>query len=352
MKQDLRKLTLDQKVILRKTVVNAIASRKMRQIDAVNNFGLTKKTVHLWLKEYRELGKDSFSLKKPGRPASTIAKLDSRQVARIVKIITDNNPQQIKFPFALWDRKAVQALISHKFNISLSLPTIGRYLKQWGFTPQRPLARAYQRNPEAVSKFLNEEFPSLKNRAKKDNGEIHFLDEMGLQNNNHHYIRGYSKKGQTPVITKSGSRLSINMISTVANNGKMRFMTYNGSMNQDRFILFLKQLIKCNFAYQHSNHKKIFLIADNLKVHKGNKVKKFIDKNKDKIEIFFLPAYSPELNPDELLNHDVKANALKNTITRTQDQLKSNLKSYLFKLQKSPQKIRNYFKKEYVRYAM
>jgi len=142
------------------------------------------------------------------------------------------------------------------------------------------------------------------------------------------------------------------MISTIANNGKMRFMTYEGSMDRDKFISFLKQLIKSNFNYLNSNKKKIFLIADNLKVHHAKKVQEFIENNKDKIEIFFLPPYSPELNPDELLNQDVKSNALKNKIVRTENHLKNYLKSYLFKLQKSPQKIQNFFKKECVKYAM
>jgi hypothetical protein len=183
-------------------------------------------------------------------------------------------------------------IIADKFNIILSLPTISRYLKKWGFTPQRPLARSFEKNPKAVTRFLTEEFPAIKKKAKEENGEIHFLDEMGLKNNIHHYIRGYSKKGQTPVIGKTGKRLSINMISTISNNGKMRFMTYDGSMDRDKFITFLKQLIKANFEY--GNKKKIFLIADNLKVHKAYKVQNFVTENKDKIEIFFLPSYSPE----------------------------------------------------------
>ena len=130
---------------------------------------------------------------------------------------------------------------------------------------------------------------------------------MGLKNNIHHYIREYSKKGQTAIIAKSGSRLSINMISTIANNGKMRFMTYKGSMDRDKFITFLRQLIKTN--QQYGNKKKIFLIAYNLKVHKAYKVQDFIKNKIDKIEIFFLLAYSPELTPDELLNQDIKINA-------------------------------------------
>ena len=313
--------------------------------------GVSGYSVRKWVKNYNLNGERSLNNKKVGRPISTIAKLKSYQCATIVRMITDNTPDQLKMPFMLWDKKSVQLLIKDKFDVDLSIWSVGRYLKKWGFTPQRPLSRSFEKNPKAVTRFLKEEFPAIKQRAKQENGEIQFLDEMGLKNNIHHYIRGYSKKGKTPVIAKSGSRLSINMISTISNNGKMRFMTYEDRMDKDKFIIFLRQLIKSNFG-KYGNNKKIFLIADNLKVHKVYKVQDFIKRNKDKIEIFFLPAYSPELNPDELLNQDVKTNALKHKNVRTKDHLKSYLKSYLFKLQKTPQKIRNFFKKECVRYAM
>lgn len=350
MQYDSRKLTLEQKEFLRKRAVLMVFKDKKKQTEVANILRISKKSIYLWCKSYKDYGIVSLDNKKHGRPKSTITKLKPYQCANIVRIITDNTPNQLKLPFMLWDRKSVQLLIKDKFNIDLSVWTVGRYLKKWGFTPQRPLAKSFEKDPKKVTKFLQEEFPAIKEKAKQENGEIHFLDEMGLKNNIHHYIRGYSKKGQTPIIAKSGKRLSINMISTIANNGKMRFMTYKGSMDRDKFITFLKQLIKANQEY--GNKKKIFLIADNLKVHKAYKVQDFIKRNKDKIEIFYLPPYSPELNPDELLNQDVKSNALKYKIVKTEDHLKNYLKSYLFKIQKTPQKIKNFFKKECVRYAM
>jgi len=350
MHYDSRKLTLEQKEFLRKRAVLMVFEDNKKQVEVANILRVSKKSIYLWCKSYKENGITALINKSHGRPRATINKLQPYQCANIVRIITDNNPHQLKFPFALWDRKAVQILIKDKFNIDLSIWTVGRYLKKWGFTPQRPLAKSFEKDPKRVTKFLKEEFPLIKKRSIEENGEIHFLDEMGLKNNIHHYIRGYSKKGKTPIITKSGKRLSINMISTIANNGKMRFMTYEGSMDRDKFILFLKQLIKANHKY--GNKKKIFLIADNLKVHHAKKVQEFIEKNKDKIEIFFLPPYSPDLNPDELLNQDVKTNALKGKIVKTNTELKYHLKSYLFKIQKTPQKVKNYFKKECVKYAL
>jgi len=349
--RDGRKLKLSQKELVRKQAVDFVLNQGLTREKTAILLGVSGYSVRKWVKSYNLNGEKSLNNKKVGRPRSTIAKLKPYQCANIVRIITDNTPDQLKLPFMLWDRKSIQILIKDKFDVDLSIWSVGRYLKKWGFTPQRPLSRSFEKNPKAVTRFLQEEFPAIKKQAKEENGEIQFLDEMGLKNNIHHYIRGYSKKGQTPIIAKSGSRLSINMISTISNNGKMRFMTYEDRMDKDKFITFLRQLIKSNFS-KYGNKKKIFLIADNLKVHKAYKVQDFVKRNKDKIEIFFLPAYSPELNPDELLNQDVKANALKHKTVRTKDNLKSYLKSYLFQLQKTPQKIRNFFKKECVRYAM
>ena len=348
MLRDARKLSIKEQELLRLQVVDAVINKKMTKSATANFFNVSRYSVYRFLSLYNKSGNNGLKTKKRGRRNHAILK--PYQCSMIVRTISDKTPDQLKFPFMLWDRKSVQYLIKEKFDIILSLPTISRYLKKWGFTPQRPLSRSFEKNPKAVTRFLQEEFPAIKQQAKQEKGEIHFLDEMGLKNNIHHYIRGYSKKGQTPIIRKTGKRLSINMISTISNNGKMRFMTYEGSMDRDKFITFLKQLIKTNQKY--GNKKKIFLIADNLKVHKAYKVQDFIKKNKDKIEIFFLPSYSPELNPDELLNQDVKTNALKNKIVKTQNHLKNYLKSYLFKIQKTPQKIKNFFKKDCVKYAM
>ncbi len=349
MKYDSRTLKLSEKEFLRKRAVLSVVEDNMTQAESARLHKVSTVSLCNWIKKYRSEGIVSLTNKKHGRPRSTIAKLKPYQCATIVNIIADKTPDQLKFPFFLWNRKAVQILIKDKFDIDLSIWSVGRYLKKWGFTPQRPLSRSFERNPKAVTKFLTEEFPKIKKKAKKNNGEILFLDEMGLKNNVHHYIRGYSKKGQTPIIGKSGKRLSINMISTIANNGSLRFMTYKGKMEKDKLIQFFKQLIKTNQSKE--NKKKIFLILDNLPVHRSHKVRDWVKEREDRIELFFLPSYSPDLNPDELLNQDIKANALKNKIVRTEDQLKNYLKSYLFKLQKLPQKIKNFFLKDCVKYA-
>ena len=176
---------------------------------------------------------------------------------------------------------------------------MGDYLKSWGFTPQKPKKKAYEQNSKSVNKWLEDEYPKIKKQAKKENAEIHWADETGIKNTSQ-YGRSYAPKGKTPVKETLAKRLSLNMISTVTNQGKVRFMTYKGTMNSQRFVIFLKRLIK-------GANRKLFIILDNLKVHHSKIVKKWVEENKNKIALFYLPSYSPELNPDEYLNNDLKS---------------------------------------------
>jgi len=275
-------------MLIRKQAIACIVEKKMSWKEVMEIFSIGRSSLGKWLKEYRLHGEDGLNIKnKVGRPPQTISKLKPCQCANIVRIITDNNPQQLKFPFALWTINAVKELIRTKFDINLSVPTISRYLKKWGFTPQRPLTKAFNKDPKRVTKFLQEDYPLIKNKCKKEKGEIHFLDEMGINNNSHSFLRGYGIKGNKeyqPVLTKSVKRVSTNMVSTINNNGHFRFMVYEENMNIEIFLKFLRQLIK-------NQDKKIFLILDNLRVHHAKKVKEWQQKHKDKIEFYFLPAY-------------------------------------------------------------
>lgn len=344
MKIDARKLTTSQQELLRRQVVDAVINKKMPKSQAAVFFNISRFSVYRFIDMYKEKGNQGLKLRRRGR--KNHAKLKPWQCANIVRIITDNTPDQLKMPFMLWNINSVKELISTKFDIRLSTPTISRYLKKWGFTPQRPLTRSFAKDPKKVTKFLIEEYPLIKKRSKEENGEIHFLDEMGINNNTHSFIRGYARKGKDnqPVMTKSTKRVSSNMVSTINNSGHFRFMVYEDNMNVELFLKFLRQLIK-------NQNKKIFLILDNLKVHHAKKIQKWQKKHQDKIEFFFLPPYSPELNPDELVNQDVKANALKHKLIHKVEDLNKNLRSYLYSLQKNKQKIKNFFQKECVRYA-
>ena len=213
-------------------------------------------------------------------------------------MIVDKMPDQLKLDFALWTRKAVKELVARELGIVLGLTTMGDYLRKWGFTPQKPKKRAYEQCSKKVQQWLDQEYPKIKAQAKQDNAEIHWADETGVKNQCNHG-RSYAPKGKTPVKRSMSKRFSVNMISSVTNQGKVQFMIYSETMNAQKFIEFLEQLIK-------SSDRKLYVILDNLRVHHSKIVKQWVEENRDDIALFFLPSYSLELTPDEYLNCDLK----------------------------------------------
>jgi len=255
----------------------------------------------------------------------------------------DTMPDQLKLPYALWTRKAVKELIERELKIVLAITTTGDYLRSWGYSPQKPKKKAYEQNSKAVQRWLEEEYPKIKKMVKEQDAEIHWGDETGARNQNQHG-RSYAPKGKTPVKKSMAKRFSINMISTVTNQGKVEFMIYSGTMNSDRFISFLVQLIK-------EKEKKIFLILDNLSVHHSKPVKKWAEENKSSIELFYLPSYSPEKNPDEYLNCDLKQGLSMMPAPRNQEQLKDNVNEHMSMLKDKSDRVKLYFKHPDIQYA-
>ena len=304
---------------------------------------VARQTVYRWKKLYDKGGMEALATKKQGRPKGTGKKLKNHQCAMTVRIITDNCPDQLKMPFVLWTRQAVKELIRKEFGVEMPLSTVGVYLRRWGFTPQKPIKKAYQQQSNAVKKWLDEEYPEIKLIASEEKGEIHWGDETGFRSDCQ-VGRGYAPQGKTPELKKTGSRFGTNMISTITNQGKVRFMIYDGKMNADLFVGFLERLIK-------SSDKKIFMIVDNLKVHHAYIVRDWINERTEKIKLFFLPSYSPELNPDEYLNCDLKGNANAKRMPRDKVELKDNLLSHMTLLQKNPERVKSYFQHEKIKYA-
>lgn len=224
--------------------------------------------------------------------------LSLEQEKMIQKLIVDKSPDQLKFSYALWTRKAVMEVIEQETGMKLAIRTVGKYLSLWGFTPQKPLKKAYEQNPKKVSEWLEEEYPAIKAQAKEGDGEIYWGDETGIRNNAQHE-RGYAPKGQTPVVRLNAKRESTNMVSATNNQGKIRFHVYDSTMNADVLIDFMKRLIK-------DADRKVFLILDNLRVHHAKVVREWLEGHHELVEVFYLPSYSPELNPDEYLNCDLK----------------------------------------------
>jgi len=340
-KSDFRNLSQKTQDEIRKRAVKEVLSGES-QTKTGKKYGVSRSTVCIWVNNFKKKGSKTLISKKRGTHKNP--KLKPFQGYVIKKLIKDKHPEQLKLPFVLWTRESVRDLIKKKFQITVSLTTVGRYLKKWGFTSQKPAKRALERDDKAVQKWLDTEYPKIKKKAKKQKAEIFWGDETGLRSD-HQSGKTYGIKGQTPVVKISAKRFSSNIISAINNKGKFFFSVFNHKFNNTMFIRFLKLLIK------NQKGVKIFLIVDNYSVHKSNMVTKFIEKNNKYIEIFFLPTYSPELNPDEYFNQDLKSNVFKTKRPKNKNEQTSMIRTKLRSIQKTPQKVINYFKAESVKYA-
>ncbi|MEW8057699.1 MAG: IS630 family transposase [Candidatus Thiodiazotropha sp.] len=341
-KTDARKLPL---AVLNERRRRAVKLResgmKLREVAA--QVELSIPTVMSAHRAYQAGGWAAVNVKPRGRKRGDGRQLTPEQEKLIRSLICDKTPDQLKLGFALWNRQAVSQLIIDRLGIQLPIRTIGEYLKRWGFTPQKPIKKAYEQRPAEVRQWLDEEYPQIAARAKQEGAEIHWGDETGLRSDDVRG-RGYAPKGQTPVVRVNNKREGLSIISTVTNQGKVRWKIFEGAMNADLLIDFFKRLIK-------DADRKVFLILDNLKVHHARKVKAWLADHEDAIEVFYLPSYSPELNPDECLNADLKDGVTRRAPARSKAQLKKAAVSHLRKLQKLPGRVRKYFEHKPVRYA-
>lgn len=299
--RDARTLNQEAQEELRRQAIRLLKSG-MSQKAVAEQIEVSRMAVHTWWKRYREGGWSVLKKRRRGRSAGEQSKLSAAQEEEVQRIITDKRPDQLKLKFALWNRQAVRSLIEEKFGVTYTLQNLSYLLKRWGFTPQRPLKRAYEQRPAEVTQWLKETYPKVKARAQSENAEIWWGDETAVKPECH-YRRGYSPKGKTPVVRQPAKRFHCSLISAVNNRGKMQWMALKDALNADTFIRFLKQLIK-------HRKRKLILIVDNLRVHHSKPVKAWVKANANRIELVFLPPYSPELNPDEYLN-----NYLKQTVT-------------------------------------
>ncbi len=338
--KDARSLSADAQEDIRCKAVRAVLNGKT-QWEAAELFGVTRQSVGRWIKAYREGSRRALKRRRQGRPKGKALK--PWQAAQIVRTVEDRQPEQLKMPFYLWTREAVARLIEERFNIRLSVWTIGRYLKQWGFTPQKPMRRAFEQNAQAVRRWLEKEYPTIHAQAKRDKGEIYWGDDMGLRSD-HQTGTTYGRKGKTPVIAGTGQRFRCNMISVITNRGRLNFMVFKKRFRTDVFLEFLRRLVR-------QAGRKVYLIVDGHPVHRSGKVKKWVEKHCEQLCLFFLPGYSPELNPDEMLNQDVKSNAVGRRRPRDQQEMTRTIRGYLRSRQRRPHMVKRYFQEEHVRYA-
>ena len=328
-----------QEDVRRKAVKAVIKGHK--QVEVAEMMGITRQAVGGWVKTYREKGAKGLKAGRRGRPEG--GRLTRGKGEKIRQLIIDRCPDQLKLPFYLWTRAAVGMLIERKYDIRVSVWTVGRYLARWGFTPQKPVRKAFEKDPVAVRRWLKREYPAIRKRAKREKAQIYWGDEMGMRSD-HATGRTYGLKGRTPVIAGTGQRFGCQMISVITNRGKLYFMVHRGKFNARVFLNYLKRLMR-----QVSGG--IYLIIDGHPVHRSRKVRQWAEEQGNRIKIYFLPGYSPELNPDEELNQDVKSNAVGRQRPHTQGELMNQVRGYLRKRQRQPEVVRKYFQEEHVRYA-
>lgn len=339
---DFRSVDPQARKEIRKRAIKQIQAG-VRKKDVAIMFGVNQNTVTNWVKKYEEDGAKGLEDSKRGVKSEDKKLLSAKQERQIQDMITDIMPDQLKLPYALWTRKAVKELVARELGIVLAINTMGDYLRKWGFSPQKPKKLAYEQCSKAVQKWLDEEYPAIDKRAKQEQAQIHWGDETGVRNQNNHG-RSYAPKGKTPIKKHKAQRFGVNMISTVTNQGQVQFMIYSGSMKADRMIEFLNQLIK------NEKHK-IFLILDNLRVHHSKLVKQWVLEHNDKIELFFLPSYSPQKNPDEYLNCDLKYAMSDKPAPRNKEQLQANVEEHMNMLSQNQSRVKKYFENKEIQYA-
>lgn len=332
---------LDHKTLteLRKRAVGSVHEGQS-PVEVAKALGVTRAAMYRWLAKYRHGGWGALDARKRGgRPP----KLDGQTLAWLYNTITMKNPRQLKFTFALWTARMIGELIRQRVGIQLSKASVCRLLNQLGLTPQRPVWRAYQQRSEDVERWLSSEYPRLRAWAKREHALIFFGDEAGVRSD-HHAGTTWAPKGHTPVVSTTGARFGLNLISAVSAQGEFRFMVTKGRVGARVFIEFLKRLL-------HNAGRPIFLIVDGHPAHKAVLVKRFVAACGSALRLFFLPPYSPELNPDERVWNDLKNNSIGRTMITTPEGLKSDVIGHLRFIQKSPDRVRAYFQNETTKYA-
>lgn len=336
--------TKEEQAAKRLVALRLVGGGKMTQAQIADLLGVARGTVAMWSGAAKKKGAAALALKKRGKKQGQGKLLTAGEARKIIAIIRDKNPRQLKMAFHLWSIGAVMTLLEEKLGKSLSESSIRNYLKEWGFTIQRPATRYSRRDDVVIQRWLVEDYPKIAAAAKAEGAEIHWLDETGV-NNQAVYQRSFAPRGKTPRTTKPANREKISLISTVTNQGTMRFRLYEGGLKKEKLIVFLDDLLA-------ETGRKLFVIMDNLRVHKSEAVRDFAGKNKDRITLFYLPPYAPEHNPDEYLNNDLKQNVhRKSGLPLDKKRLKATVLAYMRHIHKSPAKVRSYFQTPETQYA-
>jgi transposase len=307
--------------------------------DIAEVLKVSRSSIFDWQRTYRAHGPDALRTKKARGPES---KLSDSQLSQLYRLIVGNDPRQLSFGLALWTRGMIQELIFRQFGVRLSLVSVGRALAGLGLSPQRPLYRSYERDPEKVRKWKEETFPQIQARAKKEGAAIFFADEASVRTS-YHAGTTWAPVGQTPVVAASGRTRSISMVSAVSPRGELRFQVYEEGIRKEEFLEFCKMLVE-------DMKRPVFLIMDNSQVHRSKILKEYVEQAGGMLSIFFLPPYSPDLNPDEWVWKNVKHDNLGRASVKSESELAQFAQAALAKLKEIPGKIRAFFADPSLRY--
>jgi len=334
--------TLDHKTLehLRRLAVKRVVDDGERPSDVMASLGLCRTTIYPWLREFEDKGWEALaeSIAKGPEP-----KLTEKERAKVKTWILGRDPRQYGFDFGLWSRRIVQQLIQDKLGVTMCLTAVGKLLASLEITPQKPLRRAYERDPLAVQEWIDQRYPKLKRRAKRLGAKIFFLDEAGFQSDPP-LGRTYGLKGKTPVVVTSGQRQSLNVISAVNARGEFWATTYTGKLDTEAFVAFLR-----NFMQSQSGT--VFLVLDGHPVHKAKAVKRLMEELKGRLELHVLPPYAPDLNPDEFVWSYMKNNGVSKKPLKKNESLRRRVEEDLNKIQGDKELVRSFFRAESVAYA-
>jgi transposase len=331
-------------------VMQALRLRALRgcelgfsECDVAQLLGVRHETVCRWWSAYTSAGFDALPGDRTGRPVGSGRTLSTEQATHLQEQIDKRSPDELGITCPLWSRRAVRDLILKTYNIAMPVRTVGEYLKRWGYTAKRPRRHAKKQDPKEVREWLEKIYPLIEAQAKKEDAEIYWCDETGVAADEYPRL-GYAREGQPATMEVPDSHIRMNMISAISKEGTLRFMTYKGAMNADLFIVFLTRLLR-------TTTRKLLVIVDHLKVHEAAKVEKWAAGHKDGIELFYLPRYAPELNPDEYLNNDLKSNVHEEGLPDSKKTLRSQIQQFMRKLYNWPAHVASYFGHPCVQYA-
>lgn len=313
------------------------------EADLGDLLGVSRETVCRWWSAYSAAGLEALPHERTGRPLGSGRSLSDLQALRIQQLLDDNSPQDLGIPSPLWSRRAVGDLIHQEFGVRLAVRTVGEYLKRWGYTAKKPVRHSRDQDPEEVRQWLEETYPAIEKRAEEEGADVFWCDETGSQADQHPGC-GYAREGEPATMEVPNSHIRCNQISAISNAGAIRFMTYTSTMTAALFIVFLGKLAA-------GAGQKLFLIADRLKAHDAKAVDEWVAEHRDRIELFYLPRYSPERNPDEYLNNDLKGGVNKSGLPHSQADLRSRIQAFMHRLWHLPEHVRSYFQHPSVQYA-